>query len=184
MQSQETLLSQARQGRPEAFEALVAPHVPRLYRLALLLLADADDAEDATQEALIAAYRSIHTFRGDASISTWLHRIAINTARNRARLRARQSPDRLQALALHNSNTAPRIETIVLERERASAIRQAVRDLPEHYRDAIILIAYQELTYEDAAAVLAVPVGTVKSRVSQAKVLLSRRLRALGVLTE
>lgn len=175
------LISRARAGDVASFETLVQEHQSRLFRLILVLCGNADDAEDALQETLLQAYRALPFFRGDAAISTWLHRIALNTTRNWLRRQARASADRIatRMVVSGSENTQPGPEQQFLARDHRRAVREAVLKLPPHYRDAIILRHYQEMPYEDIAEVLEVPIGTVRSRIAQARQLLLRRLQAL-----
>ena len=175
------LIKQAQQGDTQAFEALARQHQGRLFRLVLAITGNREDAEDALQEVLIRAYRSLPAFRGDATVSTWLHRIALNTTRNWLRSQVRASSDRIaQRLAAVGAPATPDVDRELEDRERRAILREALQCLPAHYREALLLRHYQDMPYGEIAQVLQIPIGTVRSRIAQGRCLLLRKLAALG----
>lgn len=170
----------AQRGDLAAFNAIVERHQRSAYNLALSMLRDPASAEDATQDAFIAAYRNIGRYRG-GSLSAWLLTIVANRARDRLR-----SPHYRRAVSLDAiveagdpggvwpsgepgpADEAERAETVI-------AVRAAVAQLPDDQRLAVTLVDLQQLDYAEAAAVAAVPVGTLKSRLSRGR----ERLRVL-----
>ncbi|MDH6226065.1 MULTISPECIES: RNA polymerase sigma factor SigM [Streptomyces] len=166
-------------GDPEAFGELVRRHRDRLWAVALRTLGDREEAADAVQDALVSAYRRAHTFRGHAAVTTWLHRITVNACLDRARKAAtrRTSPvddaERLdQLLEPHEAASAP-AERNDLHRELINALAT----LPPDQRAALVLVDMQGFPVAEAAGVLDVPVGTVKSRCARG------RARLLPLLT-
>ena len=161
-------------GDPDAFGALVQLHRDRLWAVALRTLADREEAADALQDALLSAYRSAATFRGDARVTTWLHRIVVNACLDRVRRRqARPTvplPDR--------GGTADPVDRrdVLAERETAMEVEAAMAALPVDQRVAILLVDVHGLPVEQAAAVLGVPTGTVKSRCSRGRARLALSL--------
>lgn len=175
------LVLRAQSGDVAAFEALIAPHQDALYRLALATTGDADDAQDALQETLVHAFRNIGTYRGEASISTWLHRIALNCTRNWLRSQARESVfrlgDRIGTLCPPSAlDPAQQAATEDLSR----AIAAAVGHLPTAYRETLLLRYYSDLPYDQIASALSIPIGTVRSRLAYARMLLLRHLKEAG----
>jgi RNA polymerase sigma-70 factor (ECF subfamily) len=175
MQDDDALVSACQSGDVNAFELLVRKYQDRTVRMLYLLLGNSDDAQDVTQETFLRAFKSIHTFRGSASFTTWLHRIAVNTARNWIRS---NRPDRELVVAPDERWHGPldRPENVLMKRERLLEIRSALAELPPHYRETIILRHFDELSYEEIADVQQVPVGTVRSRLAKGRTLLQRRL--------
>ncbi|MEU8757820.1 RNA polymerase sigma factor SigM [Streptomyces sp. NPDC048659] len=166
-------------GDPDAFGELVRRHRDRLWAVALRTLGDREEAADAVQDALVSAFRAAHTFRGQSAVTTWLHRITVNACLDRARKAAsrRTSPvddtDRFeQILEPHESAEAPA--------ERQDLHRQllaALGTLPAEQRAALVLVDMQGYPVAEAARILDVPTGTVKSRCARG------RARLLPMLT-
>ncbi|MFJ8008866.1 RNA polymerase sigma factor SigM [Streptomyces fagopyri] len=177
--SDQDLLTRHVDGDPEAFGELVRRHRDRLWAVALRTLGDREEAADAVQDALVSAYRAAHTFRGQSAVTTWLHRITVNACLDRARKAAsrKTSPvddaERLeQLLEPHESASAP-AERNDLHRELVTALGT----LPADQRAALVLVDMQGYPVAEAATILDVPVGTVKSRCARG------RARLLPLLT-
>ncbi|MEU9285766.1 RNA polymerase sigma factor SigM [Streptomyces sp. NPDC048275] len=177
--SDQDLLARHVEGDPEAFGELVRRHRDRLWAVALRTLGDREEAADAVQDALVSAYRAAHTFRGQSAVTTWLHRITVNACLDRARKAAsrKTSPvddtERLeQLLEPHESASAP-AERNDLHRELLAALGT----LPPDQRAALVLVDMQGYPVAEAARVLDVPIGTVKSRCARG------RARLLPLLT-
>ncbi|MGW0602464.1 RNA polymerase sigma factor SigM [Streptomyces sp. NPDC002640] len=169
--SDQDLLGLHLDGDPDAFGELVRRHRDRLWAVALRTLGDREEAADAVQDALVSAYRSAHTFRGHSAVTTWLHRITVNACLDRLRKAAtrRTSPvddtERLdQLLEPHEAASAP-AERNDLHRELISALAT----LPPDQRAALVLVDMQGYPVAEAAGVLDVPVGTVKSRCARGR---------------
>lgn len=174
-------------GDTMALEALMRRYNRPLYRAARSILKDDAEAEDVVQETYIQAYKSIGSFRGDAKLSTWLTRIAINEALARARTYRR----RAEIIAL-GGDAAPRPESVedpsmpedVAEAPDSAALRAEVRrlierkidGLPAVFRSVFVLRALEELTVEETAACLGVPEATVRTRYFRARSLLREAL--------
>lgn len=179
------LIERARTGDVEAFELLARGFQDRLFRLILAAVGAREDAEDALQETLVRAYRAFPSFRGDSSLSTWLHRIALTVSRNWLRSETRACSERIaRRLARVGADTPPAPEERLLATERRETIRRAVAGLPDHYREALLLRHYQDMAYDQIAEILSIPVGTVRSRLAQGRLLLTERLHALGYFDE
>ncbi|MFE4693428.1 RNA polymerase sigma factor SigM [Streptomyces sp. NPDC056749] len=177
--SDQDLLTQHVAGEPDAFGELVRRHRDRLWAVALRTLGDREEAADAVQDALVSAFRAAHTFRGQSAVTTWLHRITVNACLDRARKTAsrRTSPvddtERLdQLMEPHESAEAP-AERQDLHRELLAALAT----LPADQRAALVLVDMQAYPVAEAARILDVPTGTVKSRCARG------RARLLPLLT-
>ena len=177
------LISRAQRGDVSAFEALVQPHQQSLLRLILATNRNPDDAQDCLQEALISAYRAIPRFRCESGFRTWLCRIALNVTRNWIRAEARASAQRFRQDPLRIlSPASTNIDENLLREDDANTIRRALAALPAHYRDVLLLRYYSDLPYDEIARALELPVGTVRSRLSEGRRLLLQRLTALGYI--
>ncbi|MFE2262149.1 RNA polymerase sigma factor SigM [Streptomyces griseosporeus] len=177
--SDQELLARHVDGDPDAFGEIVRRHRDRLWAVALRTLGDREEAADAVQDALVSAYRAAHTFRGQSAVTTWLHRITVNACLDRARKAAsrKTSPvddtERLeQLLEPHESASAP-AERNDLHRQ----LLEALGTLPPDQRAALVLVDMQGYPVAEAARVLDVPTGTVKSRCARG------RARLLPLLT-
>ncbi|MEU9745012.1 RNA polymerase sigma factor SigM [Streptomyces niveus] len=173
------LLARHVEGDPDAFGELVRRHRDRLWAVALRTLGDREEAADAVQDALVSAFRAAHTFRGQSAVTTWLHRITVNACLDRARKAAsrKTSPvddtERLeQLLEPHESAEAP-AQRQYLHRQLVVALAK----LPADQRAALVLVDMQGYPVAEAAQVLDVPVGTIKSRCARG------RARLLPMLT-
>ncbi|MET8665130.1 RNA polymerase sigma factor SigM [Streptomyces tendae] len=173
------LLARHVEGDPDAFGELVRRHRDRLWAVALRTLGDREEAADAVQDALVSAYRAAHTFRGQAAVTTWLHRITVNACLDRARKAASRKTapvddtERLeQLLEPHESASAP-AERNDLHRQ----LLEALGTLPTDQRAALVLVDMQGYPVAEAARILDVPAGTIKSRCARG------RARLLPLLT-
>jgi RNA polymerase sigma-70 factor (ECF subfamily) len=164
------------------FRNLLEAHQTRLYRFIIKNIGNPSDAEDLAQQAFMEAVRSYRTFRGESELSTWLYGIAMNLVRNHLS----RAPHRRYQFADETAldNTAADAPTPAEAMEQTQQLRHldaALSELPESMREILMLVAVDELSYEDAAAMLVVPVGTVRSRLSRARAALRTRLEARGV---
>jgi RNA polymerase sigma-70 factor (ECF subfamily) len=155
-------------GDPEAFGELVHRHRDRLWAVALRTTADPEEAADAVQDALISAFRNAASYRGDAAVTTWLHRVVVNACLDRMRRRkARPAVPLLDEESGHHGIADPRDD---LDRfELRHEIDRALAALPRDQRAAIVLVDVEGLSVAEAAAILEVPEGTVKSRCSRGR---------------
>ncbi len=181
-----SLVRRVQGGDKGAFDALVRKYQHKLVKLVMRYVRNPAEAEDIAQEAFIKAYRALPQFRGDSAFYTWLYRIAINTAKNAVVSRDR-SPieyniDRNDATEesydmqgrMKDSETP---EGLVLTDEIRSTVNAAIEALPEDLKTAIVLRELDGLSYEEIAAAMDCPVGTVRSRIFRAREAIDRRLR-------
>ena len=170
------LLAQCRAGDRVAVEQLVQEYQPRLFRLALSILDDGSqnggaDAQEATQDALMSALRALDSYRGEATLSTWLFSITVNLCRNR--LRARQRRERVQrifrAMTTPIEDAPSRPEDVIIKKQADSVLFNAVQSLNEKHRLPVILRYYHDCSVLEIAQILDIPEGTVHSRLNTAR---------------
>ncbi|MFN2576943.1 MAG: RNA polymerase sigma factor [Pyrinomonadaceae bacterium] len=181
----EQMVEKALSGDPEAFGEIVRCWERRIFALAFGMLGREEDARDATQETFLAAFKNLRGFRGDAKVSSWLHRIAVNqciTRQRRAKVRGETALEdeaeknaAVFALPL-DASPARTAETV----ERRQAVRRAVSSLPPDLRQVIVMKEFEELTFQQIADVLELPLSTVKSRLYTALRQLQLRLQKFG----
>jgi RNA polymerase sigma-70 factor (ECF subfamily) len=174
--SDRELLARHSTGDPDAFGELVRRHRDRLWRVALRTLGDPDDAADAVQDALVSAFRAAAGYRGEAAVTTWMHRIVVNACLDLARRRtARPTTPLADSPALD----LPAAD-VLGERETGAEILAALRGLPIEQAAAIVLVDVEGYPVADVAEMLEVPTGTVKSRCARGRAMLAERLHHLA----
>ena len=170
------LVDAARNGDSRAFDLLVERHQRAIFRLCYRLAQNAEDAADLTQEALLRAFRSIRSFRGESAFGTWLYRIALNTCRSFRSARRAVHEELTEYSAVSAPDGTLRLE----QDERARTVRDAVARLPEKQKATLVLKIYHEMTHEQIAAVLGTSVGTAKANLFHALAGLRRMLGEQG----
>jgi RNA polymerase sigma-70 factor (ECF subfamily) len=183
--SDEQILECALTGDAEAFGEIVRRWERRIFALTYGMLGREEDARDATQETFLSAFRNLRNFRGEAKVSSWLHRIAVNqciTRHRRAKVRKEAGLDEEEEK--HSSSFATPVELspsrLVEGLERTSAVRRAVNGLPVELRQIVVMKEFEELTFREIADALDVPLSTVKSRLYTALRQLQLRLEKFG----
>ena len=184
------LVARARQGDAAAFGELVDRHRTAVYRAALAATGSHADADDVAQDAFVLAFRRLNSFRGEASFKTWLLSIAWRQALNRRRMVTRMLRRLVMTVAAGADEpalaaaalvaTGPTPEEAVLSGELARAVRREIAALSPRLRDALLLAQSGEYSYDEIGAMLGVPVGTIKWRVSEARRVIRRRLEQRG----
>jgi len=181
--SEHDLIRQAQAGDRRSFDQLVTRAYPLVFNTAYRILGDHDAAADATQTSFVRAYRSLRTFRGSSSFTTWLYRIVSNVCLDMVRQRRRHA----QSLTL-DSDDEPQTERDIpdesaapersaLESELQRAVHQALQKLTPEHRLVLTLYDLAGFSYEEIAATLKLPLGTVKSRLNRARLALRDELR-------
>lgn len=180
------LVRRVQQGESAAFDLLVRRYQHRVVALVSRYVGDWSEAQDVAQDAFIRAYRAIGSFRGDAQFYTWLHRIAINTAKNHLQAMKRRPPNADidvgdaehfdAALQMRDTDTP---ERELLRNEVEQAVMRSVNALPRELRLAITLREVDGLSYDEIAQRLDCPIGTVRSRIFRAREAIDRELRPL-----
>lgn len=175
----ELLLHRARGGDPQAFEALVTPYEAMVWRVCWHYLENHEDAQDAAQEVMLKAWRSLGTFRGDASLETWLYRVCVNVCVDALRKRHQRKDASLNAMAESGYDpvdATPGTEAQLERIEQHETLRAALRQLPEEMRTPLLLSAVEGRSYEEIAHITGAHMGTVKSRINRARKKLSETL--------
>ncbi|HZS06647.1 MAG TPA: sigma-70 family RNA polymerase sigma factor [Blastocatellia bacterium] len=188
------LLARLRAGEMQAFEDLVNEFQPLIFALTLRILGNAEDARDATQETFLKIYRHLAHFRGEASLKTWVCKVAINQARTSDRWWRRRRRDetdsldisdddreRLGALSAETlADAAASPESQTLSRERSRQLQRALSEVKKDFRIAVVLRDIEGMTYEEIACILEISVGTVKSRIARGREMLREVLEMSG----
>jgi RNA polymerase sigma-70 factor (ECF subfamily) len=181
----EQIVERAQAGEAEAFGEIVLRWERRIFALSYGILGREEDARDATQETFIAAFRNLAGFRGDAKVSSWLHRIAVNqciTRQRRAKVRGETSLEAREEAggAQFAATSEARPDAQAEGRERNEAVRRAVNSLPPELRSVVVMKEFEDLTFQEIADALGVPLSTVKSRLYTALRQLRMRLEQHG----
>jgi RNA polymerase sigma-70 factor, ECF subfamily len=169
------LIASAQQGDRQAFTELVCRHQASIVSLTYRMCGDLRLAEDAAQEAFVRVWQNLNSYRPKYAFRSWLYRIATNAALDS--LRRERPTEELDSLSLADPGTTP--ERSVEENQRAKHVRRAIAQLSESLRVVLILREYQELTYQEIADTLDIPIGTVMSRLNTARVQLRHELLVL-----
>ena len=181
------LVERAQRGDKQAFELLVMKYQRKLARVIARLVRNAADLDEVTQEAFIKAYRSLPSFRGESAFYTWLYRIAINCAKNYLVARKRQlpavsdfdnnDPEAADASELVADSNTP--ETELENRQIVESVNRTLEELPAEIAMAITLREIEGLSYEEIAAIMNCPIGTVRSRIFRGREAIAEQLRPL-----
>jgi len=172
------LVSACKNGDQEAFSLLVQRYQRRIFNLVFRMLQDYDEACEITQETFLAAWQGLPAFRGEARFTTWLYRIAYNCSLKQ--LEARKRDQVLQA-ALQSEQTREDEDhrsTHLAQLDRQEMVQEQLSQLPPKYRIVLVLRHLQDMTYEEMAEVLTMPIGTIKTHLFRARNLLKERLQA------
>ncbi|MEN3372359.1 RNA polymerase sigma factor RpoE [Dechloromonas sp. ZS-1] len=183
----QALVERAQGGDQRAFDQLVGKYQRKLGRLLSRYIRDAAEIEDVSQEAFIKAYRALPSFRGDSAFYTWLYRIGINTAKNYLVSQGRRAPTTTEfdaeeaegfedAGQLRDINTP---ESVLMSKQIGETVNSAMESLPDELRTAIVLREIEGLSYEEIAAAMDCPIGTVRSRIFRAREAVATKLRPL-----
>lgn len=179
----EALLSRARHGDRDAFTAIVNRYQDELYTMALRMLGNPADAADVVQETFFRAYTRIPELRG-LSVKGWLFRVAVNCSHDVHRRLTRRPADPLEDAAgnivdLPDPAIGPEAST--LQRERITAVREALLSIPEVFRVTVVLRDVNDLSYEEISDALRIPIGTVRSRLNRGRAMLASTLRTTSL---
>ena len=181
----EIIVERALTGDAEAFGEIVRRWERRIFALAYGMLGREEEARDATQETFLAAFRNLRGFRGEAKVSSWLHRIAVNqciTRQRRAKVRSESALDDEQEKDASNFAAALSLSPArVTEAAQVTvAVRRAVNSLPVELRQIVVMKEFEELTFREISEALDLPLSTVKSRLYTALKQLQMKLNRFG----
>ena len=180
------LVARVQRGDSKAFDLLVRKYQHRIVALIGRYVSDWSECQDVAQEAFLRAYRAIGSFRGDAQFYTWLHRIAVNTAKNHLVAHGRRPPtDDIDVADAEQYDSGIRLrdndtpERELMRQQMEQTVMRAVEALPEELRTAITLREVEGLSYEEIAARMDCPIGTVRSRIFRARDAIEHELAPL-----
>ena len=168
----ELLLRRAQGGDAEAFEQLIGPLEQLIWRICWHYTGNREAAEDCGQETMIRIWRSLGSYRGDCALESWAYRIAANCCMDYLRKKKRDKSESVEPLreqGFDPADPSPGTEEQVVAEDVHRRLREAITQLPEEQREALILTQLQKVPYEEAALLLNISEGTVKSRVNRAK---------------
>jgi RNA polymerase sigma-70 factor (ECF subfamily) len=181
-EQEKTLIDRARKGDRSAMDQLLAEHQDRVFRTALGLLGGNEDAAcEVAQEVLVSAFRNISQFRGDARFSTWLYRMCVNYSKNwqssdgRRRARfvsmdsGRSDPEEDDPRPMDFAAQGPSARELAAGTELGELLQHNLARLPEEFREVLVLRYIEDASYEEIAAALNTPLGTIKSRINRAR---------------
>ncbi len=180
--------SDSGQAKRALFEREALPHLDSLYATALRLVRGPDDANDLVQDTVLRAYRFFHQFTPGTNCRAWLITILFNTFRNGYRRNSREQvaaseeefSSRIEAESFARDPAQSNPETLAGNRAVEPEVERALDALPEEFRSALLLVDVQEMNYQEVSAALAIPVGTVKSRISRARAMMRKALRGFA----
>lgn len=184
--TEQELVRRAAQGDQDAFASLVRQYENRVYHLALRMCGNEEDAWDVAQEAFLAAWRGLPAFRGEAGFSTWLYRLVSNASIDHLRRTKRQrgeTPLDDEQLGLDVPDAGPGPQEAAEGAELQAAVAEGLARLSDNHRQVLVLREIQGLSYEEIAGMLALDLGTVKSRISRARGALRKILLKTGNLS-
>lgn len=181
--SDQELIDDCLNGQPEAFGQLVCRYQDRLFNMLVHVLGSSDEAKDTVQDAFVHAFRKLHTFRGHSAFYSWLYRIALNAAVSRKRKKRRptisiEAAREKTGLEPRENHPHAQPDSALDRSERQQIVRQALQELSEEYRTALVLKEMEGLKYEQIAEIVGCPIGTVRSRIHRARAELREKLRA------
>jgi RNA polymerase sigma-70 factor (ECF subfamily) len=168
------LVTRAQRGERDAFSELVRIHAQGVMNVVYRMCGDARVAEDAAQETFIQAWLHLASYRPQTSLRSWLYRIAVNAATDLLRKEKRILPNALEDLPLQDPQLGP--EALLFQEERTAMVRKAILALPEASRVVLVMREYEEMSYQEIADALRIPVGTVMSRLNYARKTLRDKL--------
>lgn len=186
MHADTALIQRAKANDRAAFNEIVLRYKDKVYNYIYRMVRNATDAEDLTQETFVRAYLSLHSFQSRASLNTWLFRIATNLCIDHSR-RAKRNQGLVTSLSPDNEEEEEGLQRdipdatfdpqrLLLNKELGEKLEKALQELPEKLRMVVLLYDVEGLSYEEIAAITGCPLGTVKSRLFNARAVLRRKL--------
>lgn len=177
MSTDTALISEALSGNKRAFHELIKRHQEMVFALCMRTLHHREHALDAVQDTFVTVFRKLNQFSGESAFSTWLYRVALNTCYDQLRKRKRRHTE---ALPKHHDPPDPTTEGLFAAADIRTDIEQALLEIPNEFRDAVLLADLQGMTLAGVADILGIPVGTAKSRIFRGRRLLADILRNLN----
>jgi RNA polymerase sigma-70 factor (ECF subfamily) len=183
--SDEQLVARAQQGDKRSFDLLVLKYQHKVLALVRRFVRDPVEAEDIAQEAFVKAYRALASFRGESAFYTWLYRIAVNAAKNALDSRKRRPGsdvdiDEIEEFAFSDSlRVEENPESLLASEDLQRVVQETLAGLPDELRQALVLREFEGMSYEEIAAEMSCPIGTVRSRIFRAREAIDHAIRPL-----
>ncbi|MFQ3549168.1 MAG: sigma-70 family RNA polymerase sigma factor [Armatimonadota bacterium] len=189
-EEERALIQRCKNGEIGAFDELITKYEKRVFNYAYRVAGNYDDANDVAQEALIRVYNSLHTFRGDANFTTWMYRIVTNVFlddRKKQKAHRKVSLDEYidldeNSVTRQFEDNSPTPEVVIEKKEKDQFVQNAISTLPEYQKIIVTLYHIEDLSYEEIAEILQLPIGTVKSRLNRARLALKEKLENIPEL--
>jgi RNA polymerase sigma-70 factor (ECF subfamily) len=188
--SERFLIERCKRGDRDAFDTLVRAYEKRVYNLAYRLSGHYDEANDISVDAFLRVFQALRLFRGESHFSTWLFRIVTNVYLDRRkRMKNKQHLSLEEYIELEENSVSRQVEDpaptpteVAEQNERSRILQEAISSLPDYQRAMVVLYHTEGLSYEEIAAILSLPIGTVKSRLNRARLTLRGKLEPLKEL--
>ncbi|OQW48444.1 MAG: hypothetical protein A4S09_04505 [Proteobacteria bacterium SG_bin7] len=174
-----TIIARIRQGDRAAFSILVRKYQKSVLRMALRIVRDLETAEDVVQETFLKTYQKLHLFEGRAAFKSWLFQISINTAKNKLRGKRHEALD----ISKVNIAVSPEAESDLEGVDLKEALNQAIDELPERQKMALVLRVYEDLSFKEVAQIMECPYDTAKANYRHALIKLKSRISDKNLLT-
>lgn len=175
METEAVLVARAQKGDRGAYGELVQRYQDSVVNVVYHMCSDAQLAQDAAQEAFIQAWLHLPSYRPQSPLRNWLYRIAVNVALDAIRRQKSLQPEEIESLELSDPQESP--EGLLVQKELARQVQSAIQSLPEACRVVLVLREFEQLSYQDIASTLDIPIGTVMSRLNYARERLKLLLR-------
>ena len=176
------LMKKAREGDTSAFDILVIKYQCRISKLVSIYIRDPSEVLDVVQDTFIRAFKALHTFRFESTFYTWLHRIAVNAAKNNIAIKIRKIPyDDIDIYEVEKTLTKimhtdlVTTENLMINFEANDVICNVINSLPQELKNAIMLREVEERTYDEISNITGCPIGTVRSRINRAKQVIEKK---------
>ncbi|MCG6156871.1 RNA polymerase sigma factor [Rubinisphaera margarita] len=177
------LIAESVRGQTPAFDTLVTRYQDRLFNALVQIVRDREEARDVAQETFVTAWSKLSSFRGDAEFYSWLFRVAYNTVISRRRKKrvatVTLTPPDQTGLSFPEDGRAPSPGDRLERQERQQMVHSALDELPEEFRSVLVLKEIENFKYEEIAQILDLPLGTIRSRIHRARILLREKLTRL-----
>ena len=170
------LVARIRAGDQRAFSELIDRYKARIYHTTLRILGNREDAEEAAQDTFVRAHRGLENFRGDATFSTWIYRICVNTCLNLLESRKRFKAQDIDRTPVEDLPFVESPESDFEEEDMQARIFPALEKLPAKYRTVLVLYHIQHLAYQEIAGIMQMPMGSVKTHLFRARAMLRERV--------
>jgi RNA polymerase sigma-70 factor (ECF subfamily) len=176
MNTDHELISRLRAGEQRAFVELIERYKARIFHTTLRILGNREDAEEAAQDTFVRAFRGLENFREESTFSTWIYRICVNTCLNSLESRKRFKSQDIEKTPVEELPYIESPESDFADEDLQARVFSAIKELPPKYRTVLVLYHIQHLAYQEIAAIMQMPMGSVKTHLFRARALLRERV--------